>query len=69
MCTVCSTKCIVHEQISKLGELFSQLWIVLFFSWIETHILKHQHITIVQCSYFRFCYFTNSFVSFSYSFA
>ncbi|MNN08850.1 hypothetical protein D3C81_1217170 [compost metagenome] len=69
MRTVCSAECIVYEQISKLCKLFCQFWIVLFFTWIETYVFKYQHITIVQCSYFRFSFFTNSFISFSYRFA
>ncbi|MNZ95240.1 hypothetical protein D3C78_1143770 [compost metagenome] len=69
MRTVCCAKCIVYEQIRKLCKLLSQFRIILFFAWIETYVFKYQHITIVQCSYFSFCFLADRFVSFCHWFA
>ncbi|MNY28177.1 hypothetical protein D3C86_1621360 [compost metagenome] len=69
MCTVSRAECVVDEQVSQFCELLSQFRIVLFFTRIETDILKHKHIAIVQSSDLRFHCITHSFISFGYRFA
>ncbi|MNV52044.1 hypothetical protein D3C71_1441170 [compost metagenome] len=69
MRTVSRAERVIYEQVSQFSELLSQFRIVLFFTRIETDILKHKHIAIVQFSDLRFNSFADSFISFGYRLA
>ena len=67
--TVSSTKCVVHEQISKLGELLREFRIILLFTRVKTNVFKHEHIAVLHLVDLRFNSFAYGFIRFGYRLA